>query len=745
MKIKSIIACGLLLLGVGAATTSCEDMLTAENNLVTTDLAPQDTVYQMMGILQRMQKLADRTILLGEVRADLVEVDPIHASSDIQELANNTISTTNKYNSPVEYYSVINSCNIYLAYVDSLYKIYGDYYYEKEICATKCFRAWCYLELAKIYGEIPFVTEPVLTPQAAEEIVASSSKANLQQVLDFAISDLAKYPYMPENNGLRPSYGTQKWNGITWNNFFIPVRALLGELYLWRGIAKGPGAGKEDFVNAIRMYHDYFCYPNEEIVTNYHNVCWMEKDNVDSWVDSYSGNEFDVSASNAGVLPLDSVAYYGNVSDLRAIFNSQYSNNYYPAVSPSQRIKDISKAQIYCYYDFVFEGDTTYASRDVNDYSNSIWMGDLRLASVYKTVSNISEARYNANVNDLKSNIRKWTDGSASILSTDVRQSYIPYYRNNILYLHLAEALNLAGFPETAFAVLAYGLTYKTLNDRSIISQDEFDRLCEIKSYGFTLSEPKYNSSAALLSKTSNSFVIWPSDVFVEIDHSSGKTTTGRWPLSTKTTVSGSTTVTSTVAPQIGIHSIGSGDTEFNKYYYLKTDSSGIVDVPEKPTAPTIVPEPFELLLDFETWCAATGNDPNKSVSQTRYAKYQTAHNDSVNAYTEWQATYPADWAQYEQDLAAYNTAVQTNLAWLASDGVRTKRQAYVRQLILEEEALEGMFEGNRFYDLMRYQMYDGKISGASSTITLPAYITEKYGATSTMEGKPWYLPLPTR
>ena len=73
----------MLLLGVGAATTSCEDMFTAENRLVTTDLAPKDTLYQVMGIVQRMQKLADRTVLLGELRADLVEIDPIHSSLDL--------------------------------------------------------------------------------------------------------------------------------------------------------------------------------------------------------------------------------------------------------------------------------------------------------------------------------------------------------------------------------------------------------------------------------------------------------------------------------------------------------------------------------------------------------------------------------------------------------------------------------------------------------------------------------------
>ena len=114
MKLKSIIACGLLLLGVGAATTSCEDMFTAENSLVSTDLAPKDTIYQVMGIMKRMQKLADRTVLLGEIRADLVEVDAVHAPADVQELASNSISASNVYNKPADYYAVINRCNIYL-------------------------------------------------------------------------------------------------------------------------------------------------------------------------------------------------------------------------------------------------------------------------------------------------------------------------------------------------------------------------------------------------------------------------------------------------------------------------------------------------------------------------------------------------------------------------------------------------------------------------------------------------------
>ena len=73
MKTKSIIFSGLLLASLGAATTSCEDMLSVDDELHTTNLAPQDTVYQIMGIINRMQSLVDRTLVLGELRADLVD------------------------------------------------------------------------------------------------------------------------------------------------------------------------------------------------------------------------------------------------------------------------------------------------------------------------------------------------------------------------------------------------------------------------------------------------------------------------------------------------------------------------------------------------------------------------------------------------------------------------------------------------------------------------------------------------
>lgn len=752
MKIKSIIACGLLLLGVEATTTSCEDMLTADNHLVTTDLAPQDTLYQMMGIVKRMQSLADRTILLGEIRADLVDVDQARASADLKALSDNNITTTNKYNSPAEYYGVINSCNIYLTYVDSLYKVYGEYYYQKEIIAAKCFRAWCYLELAKIYGAVPFITEPVLSAEAAEQIVASGNKKSMLEILDFAIQDLAPYAYLPENSNLRPSYGAT-FSGVSARSIFLPVRALLGELYLWRGSVKGKGAGQSDFIDAVRMYHDYLCYPGEEKSVDYNSIEWTStnwQSPIRSGMGSdYSRDNFGLSSQNAyaAVLPLDTAAYYGTTSDLRAIFNSNYSNNYYPSVVPSTRMGDISKAQKNLFISWkkvstssgaqVVELVRSYAPENVATLGDERLIGDLRFADVYRTESNVGESRYNANRNSVKQYITKWLEGSSSI-SDDKRQTYIIYYRTNTLYLHMAEALNLAGFPETAFVVLSRGLTYGTLNTDTIrvnqtitktdgstkdtiiamklVSDDEFDRLCNIKTYGYTNTTSDYDTDKAKAEKAANSFVVWKRDVFwnlPKLDNNRSGSTIGSWEKNTAAPLNAKT--------QIGLHSLGSGDSEFNEFYQL--DDKATRDQLKQGLKPDLpeggYPSETGVVLTFDEWKAIT----TKAKTTTNYDAYVDEYN------------------QYPTKLANYNADV----TFLKSAAVRAKRQAHISWLILEEEALEGAFEGQRFYDILRYQMQEGKVSGPSATIQMPDSITKLYGPTPNMTGKPWYLPLPNR
>ncbi len=699
MKMKSIIKCGLLLLVLGTATVSCEDMFTADNTLVTTELAPQDTLYQMMGIIKRMQKLADRTVLLGEVRADLVDVDPLHASADIQELAANNVSATNVYNQPSDYYAVINSCNIYLAYVDSMRNSQGTRkYFEKEILAAKCFRAWCYLELLKIYGDVPYIRTPILNSDNAEEIVASGKKEGMVTIVTDMINDLVNFR-AAENDELRQSYGDRTFNGIRYSQMVIPVRAMLAELYLWRGSYTG---NQTDYINAIRMYHDYFTFPGEEINTGRAKANWSSRDSERPSTSDYNSN-FLAASQCAGVLPMETSQYYGTVSKLRGVFCSLDSNNYYPAVVASQRAKDISKAQDYC--QFLVEGgglpEIYFREHDPNLYSDYKTMeGDLRLYSVSDGPDNVKDNSSNSHENSSYNNMYYLNRKYGTTTNGNSYLPFVPYFRNNILYLHFAEALNRAGFPETAFAILKYGLSYYTLTNRDIVSKDEFDRLSLITSIGFTVQEPKFTDDD-LKKQTTGTAAIWSSDVFatyfiVPLDQ-----------MNPQRIVEGGNYI------QLGIHSFGSGDSEYNDRYFLDDEEtkSGLKAYKED--------------LELEEVPRLSRNSTHEdSVEYDRVVAYN-AYADSVN-------------------IAQKDSVDSYNAEYLASPDIRTKRQAHVSKLILEEEALEGVFEGQRFYDIMRYQMQEMGGAAIGTTITMPAYIEEKYGTTTKMAGKPWFLKLPS-
>ena len=699
MKMKSIIKCGLLLLVLGTATVSCEDMFTADNTLVTTELAPQDTLFQMMGIIKRMQKLADRTVLLGEVRADLVDVDPLHASADIQELAANNVSATNVYNQPSDYYAVINSCNIYLANVDSMRNSQGTRkYFEKEILAAKCFRAWCYLELLKIYGDVPYIRTPVLNSDNAEEIVASGKKEGMVTIVTDMINDLVNFR-AAENDELRQSYGDRTFNGIRYSQMVIPVRAMLAELYLWRGSYTG---NQTDYINAIRMYHDYFTFPGEEINTGRAKANWPSRDSERPSTSDYNSN-FLAASQCAGVLPMETSQYYGTVSKLRGVFCSLDSNNYYPAVVASQRAKDISKAQDYC--QFLVEGgglpEIYFREHDPNLYSEYKTMeGDLRLYSVSDGPDNVKDNSSNSHENSSYNNMYYLNRKYGTTTNGNSYLPFVPYFRNNILYLHFAEALNRAGFPETAFAILKYGLSYYTLTNRDIVSKDEFDRLSLITSIGFTVQEPKFTDDD-LKKQTTGTAAIWSSDVFatyfiVPLDQ-----------MNPQRIVEGGNYI------QLGIHSFGSGDSEYNDRYFLDDEEtkSGLKAYKED--------------LELEEVPRLSRNSTHEdSVEYDRVVAYN-AYADSVN-------------------IAQKDSVDSYNAEYLASPDIRTKRQAHVSKLILEEEALEGVFEGQRFYDIMRYQMQEMGGAAIGTTITMPAYIEEKYGTTTKMAGKPWFLKLPS-
>lgn len=407
----------------GLFNLDSEQVLFVEDNPLD---APTDTVYSVIGILKKMQIIADRTLLLGEIRGDLVSLTP-DASLQLQAIANFTADTDNDYNAPEDYYAIINNCNYFIANVDTSLKKRNSPVFMKEYAAIKTFRAWTYLQLAQIYGSVPFITEPILTEKQAS---LNYEKKDIKAIAAYFIDDLIPYINTPF-----PSYGSI--GGSSSQNFFIPVRLLLGDLCLWSGKYK----------EAATYYHDYLTLINRPMPTQTSRSQWTNSTNT---FEGYPMNSFSgiFSTSDGEVLsyiPMETTRFNGLMSDLTNIFNSTTLNKYFYQATFSNALKDLSKKQSNCK---VYENaltstrDTLFAPSE--NYTNSLFVGDLRLAAVFNhsTVSNNAFNTFSTSYQ----NIAKF---SGQVFT----------YRRSVVYLRYAEAMNRAGYPEAAFAVLKYGLT----------------------------------------------------------------------------------------------------------------------------------------------------------------------------------------------------------------------------------------------------------------------------------------------
>lgn len=426
---------------VMSSLVACSDMLDTDSELVEFQEdnqlnSPTDSVYSVMGIIYKLQTLADRTVLLGEVRADLVAPTE-YANADLKALASfETTDAKNRYNQISDYYAVVNNCNYYLATVDTTLRKRGQRVFEAEYAAVKAFRAWTYLQMAMVYGQVPLVTEPLLTEREAEEAMQRQPQ-DIVSICNYFIDDLR--PYVDTK---LPQYGTI---GNQYSEkFFIPVRALLGDLCLWAG----------RYQEAATFYHDFLTLPDNPITTGITRAQWNNQTNDFRTVFRAFANALGSGLRQECLtyVPMESSEYEGVYSQLANTFNSTLTNNYYAQLAPSASLIRLSASQNYCmlYRANDSRTDTLYAPKThlLEPYQE----GDLRLYDSYRrsVVNQDQNSKYSAD----RQTVMKLNEEGVTL------------YRRNVVYLRFAEALNRAGYPQSAFAVLKHGLYDKVIQER---------------------------------------------------------------------------------------------------------------------------------------------------------------------------------------------------------------------------------------------------------------------------------------
>lgn len=390
-----------------------------------------DSVYSVMGIIKTMQTIADRVVLLGEVRGDLVQTTAA-ASTDLKRLADFNFEESNTYNQVSDYYAVINNCNYYLAHVDTAMKRRDRNLFMREYAAVKSYRAWTYLQLAQAYGEVPLVLTPLMTERESREAM-NQRRVGIQEICETFIDDLT--PYVGVN---LPEFGVV--NGVNSEDFFIPMRALLGDLCLWAG----------RYEEAARWYHDYLTDKYEPILMSKQRITWPNSSQFITPRDAYNVTG---GAEVLCYIPMELRIFDGTISNLQNLFSSTSENNYFFQLTPSSGMAKISGDQIYCIEESVpgsTTKDTLYVPR--TGFNRSELIGDLRLSSNWRLSSSGSQSEYSEYNSD-------WQ----TIYKTE--STKIALYRRNMVYLRYAEALNRAGYPQSAFCILKYGICDEVLGN----------------------------------------------------------------------------------------------------------------------------------------------------------------------------------------------------------------------------------------------------------------------------------------
>jgi hypothetical protein len=200
-----------------------------------------DADAAVLGIYGKFVKLADKYMLLNELRGDLLDVTA-NANNYLKQLGTQTVAADNPYADPKPFYEVIINCNDALKNFNIMRekKLLDNMQYYQRYTDILFLRSWLYLQLGIHYGSVPYVTD-ALTTIADLQDESKFPKLSFEDLLSRLIAETEATPreYLNQNTSaasptlILPMDVYIVKDGVF--KFFIQRRSFLGDLNLWKG------------------------------------------------------------------------------------------------------------------------------------------------------------------------------------------------------------------------------------------------------------------------------------------------------------------------------------------------------------------------------------------------------------------------------------------------------------------------------------------------------------------------------
>ena len=431
--------------------------------------AKTDSVFYALGIAQAMQQVADQYFYIGELRGELVTIDEATTDKNLKELANYSASMENAYDSSYVFYKVINNCNYYLAHRDSTLKTGSTNVVIDEYIAVAAWRAWAYLQLARIYCgnaeglTIPFFTEPLTSISQIEAKAADPGcQKNLSQIVEALAPELeqllSRYPntHVPDFNAPIYGIGTTNWGEsklIDMSKIFVPVQVVLGDMYLETA----------QYGKAAEKYADYLCKYGV-VSGSYGSVRNIEEPKFPEDVTEVFNlihltypDIFRNSANPADVLtyiPMAVSSLNGKTTSIPLSFGYDYYSINHSSDCP--RVDNIQIKPSRAFYAMMDSADFYYYPKSYNGST----LNTSYPTEVKKFKGGDGRACVTSSSRYMESSILFHdTNDTSHVYVRKVVNANVYLYRASTVYLHLAEALNAMEYTDAAFAILKNGIS----------------------------------------------------------------------------------------------------------------------------------------------------------------------------------------------------------------------------------------------------------------------------------------------